>query len=48
MLEGKRGEKILYNVIYMLYMLLYIRDNVVANKNEMAVDCVRPPFIVLM
>lgn len=32
----------------MLYILLYIREEVVANKNEKAVDYVRPPFIILM
>nr|DAW68444.1 MAG TPA: hypothetical protein [Caudoviricetes sp.] len=32
----------------MLVVLLYIRDNVVANKNEKAVDYVRPPLFFLM
>lgn len=48
LLGRKTEEKILDNVILLLLMLLDIRDNVVANKNEKAVDYVRPPFIVLM
>lgn len=44
LLEGKTGEKILDNVI----LLLYIREVIVANKNKKAVDYIRPPFIVCM
>ena len=44
----KRGKDILDNVILLLYILLYIREDIIANKNEKAVDYVRPPFIVLM
>jgi len=44
LLWGKTGEKILDNVLLLLYILLYIRDNVVANKNKKAVDYVRPPL----
>lgn len=32
----------------MLYILLYIREVIIANKNEKPVDYVWPPFIVLM
>lgn len=44
LLQGKRGEKILDNVVLLLVLVLYIRDNVVANKNKKAVDYVRPPL----
>ena len=44
----KRGKDILDNVLLLLFMLLYIREVIVANKNKKAVDYVRPPFIVLM
>lgn len=44
----KRGKDILDNVILLLVVVLYIRKVIESNKNEKAVDYVRPPFIVLM